>query len=137
MIREGSIRIPFNFAAGEAASAFLVALRDDGRLLGSRCPDCRRVAVPPRGFCGGCGGDDPVSVEVGPQGTLVAWTEQPGQGVFGLVRLDDCDGALLHRLLSPPSLLFAGARVRPRFAGERRGDIRDIAGFEVIEGAEA
>ena len=137
MIREGGMSIPFRFAAGEAGSAFLAALRDDRRILGARCRGCGRVVVPARAFCGRCGGTDLAFEDVGPEGTLIAWTQRPGHGVFGLIRLDGGDGALLHRLLSPLPALVAGVRLRPRFAAERRGDIRDIEGFEVVNGSDA
>lgn len=134
MIAEGRVQIPFRYAAGAAGSRFGVALRDERRILGARCRDCGRVLCPPGPFCGRCGGAAGDVVEVGPGATLVSWTEVPGRGLFGLVRLDGADGALVHRLLGEAGGLRAGARLRPRFATERRGDVRDIEGFEVEEG---
>jgi uncharacterized OB-fold protein len=132
MIREEAIRIPFEYAAGTAASRFLAALRDQGRLLGSRCPACARVAAPARPFCPACGTDSPETVEVGPEGVLSAWTARPDGTVFGLVRLDGADGALVHRVLAAPDDLAPGIRVRARLAPERVGSILDIAGFEPL-----
>lgn len=130
MIREGSIRIPFRYASGQAGSRFLAALRDEGRILGSRCGACGRVACPARSFCAACGEGCIETVEVGPEGLVLSWTEVPGRGVFALVRLDGADGAMMHRLLPPASRVEPGMRVRARFTAERSGHILDIEGFE-------
>lgn len=133
MIREESIRIPFRFAAGRAASRFLIALRDDQKIMGSRCAACEKVYVPARSFCPECGAGLATYVEVGPGGELVSWTEQPGKSIFCLVRLDGADTAIVHRLLADSSAIAVGARVRARFAVERSGSIADIEGFKLAE----
>lgn len=49
-----SMRIParleYSFTAGEATSRFLRGIAEK-RILGERCPVCRKVYVPPRGAC--------------------------------------------------------------------------------------
>ena len=130
MIREESIQIPFAYAAGTAASKFLIALRDDGAILGSRCRPCARVLAPARPFCPQCGGEELSEIEIGPGGTVVSWTERPGDGIFALIRLDGADTALLHSLLVPAAEVSTGMRVRARFARERNASITDIEGFE-------
>ncbi len=131
MIREEAIRLEFRYAAGRAGSAFLTALRDEGSLLGSRCVACEHVVCPARPFCGRCGEDTPDLVRVGPAGELVAATESPSRGAFGLVRLDGADGATLHRILGEAAI---GDRVRVRLNADRTASILDIAGFEPIPG---
>ncbi len=131
MIRKGAIRIPFKYAAGQTGSRFLVALRDGQRILASRCGVCARVAVPLRAFCPACGADDLAEFEVGPGGTIVAWTETPDAGSYALVRLDGADTAFLHRLLAAPAGYCIGQRVRVRFVASRHASILDIEGFEV------
>lgn len=136
MIREGSVRIPFAYAAGTAASRFLVALRDEGRITGSPCPACGRVFCPARSFCPRCGGETAGLVSVGPEGSVVSFTRTASGETFGLVRLDGADSALLHRLLGDGVRWRIGARVRARLAPERRGRITDIEGFEPAGGQE-
>lgn len=133
MIREGSIQLPFAYAAGPAASRFLVALRDEGRILGSPCPACGRVLCPARSFCPRCGDATGEPVAVGPAGTLTSFTEQADGAVFGLVRLDGADTAMLHWLLGDGARWTIGARVRARLRRERRASITDLEGFEPIE----
>ncbi len=130
MIRRGSVRLEFRYAAGQANGAALAALRDEGRLLGSRCGRCASVAAPARPVCAACGADTPDRIEVGPGGELLAWTDVPGRGAFALVRLDGATGATLHRLLGDPSARTPGARFRVRLAAVRTGSILDLEGFE-------
>jgi uncharacterized OB-fold protein len=44
------IRIEYTFTAGQAASRFLRSIAE-GRIVGQRCPVCKKVYVPPRGSC--------------------------------------------------------------------------------------
>jgi uncharacterized OB-fold protein len=41
-------------SAGVTASEFLRRLRDERRISGVHCPGCRRIILPPRGFCNRC-----------------------------------------------------------------------------------
>ncbi|MBI4672090.1 MAG: hypothetical protein HY741_10550 [Chloroflexi bacterium] len=104
------VNLSFNYAAGEAASRFLIALRDEKKILGTRCPSCQRVLVPARSFCPRCFADTHDWVEVGPAGIVSAFASQPpspslppsertptGEGrTFALIRLDGADTALVH-----------------------------------------
>lgn len=131
---------PYARTVGAHIGRFLAGLRD-GRIEGVRLGD-GRVLVPPPEI-------DPVSgevstdwVEVGPEGTVGAWTwvDRPLEGqplarpfAFALIRLDGADSALLHAVdAGSPGALAAGTRVRPRWRDERAGAITDIACFEVV-----
>src|SRR6266568_8346058 len=110
------------------------------RILGARGAD-GRVHAPPFEY-------DPVSaeppgpdlIEVGPEGTVVSWSWMPeplaGQPLaepfaWALIRLDGADTAMLHAVdAGSAAAMRTGMRVRPRWAGERVGSIRDIACFE-------
>ncbi|MBI4728198.1 MAG: GNAT family N-acetyltransferase [Acidobacteria bacterium] len=127
---EGAIRVPFRYAAGGVSSRFLAALRDEGRILGARCPGCGCVVCPARSLCPRCGGATAGLVGVGPGGTLLCATEVPGRETFALVRLDGAGTSMMHHLLGSVEEVRPGARVRARFAAERAGTILDIAGFE-------
>jgi hypothetical protein len=48
-IREPA-RLDYTFTAGEATSRFLRGIAEK-RLLGERCPVCKKVYIPPRGAC--------------------------------------------------------------------------------------
>ncbi len=129
MIQVESIQIPFRYAAGEVASRFLVALRDEQRILGSRCQSCERIASPARSICPWCADATDELVAVGPSGTLISATQTP-KGAFGLVKLDGSDSAILHRLASAE--LALGTRMVAVFAEQRRGAIEDISRFDPV-----
>ena len=126
---EGRIRIPYRWPAGRHGDRFLRALRDEGRLLGLRCPRSGRVLVPPPPDRPGRTIVEADWVEVGPGGVVETFTVR-GDEVLALVRLDGADTALLHRLVDlEPSSVRVGLRVRAAFAPERTGSILDLRGF--------
>jgi hypothetical protein len=132
VVRAG-VSLTFRYAAGKAASRFLAALRDEKRIYGTRCPECRQVLVPARSFCPRCGVDTDEWVEVGPGGTLTAFIVR-GEQVFGLIRLDGADTDLVHRLEgADPGAWRVGMQVEAVFAQQRRGHILDIAYFKPAE----
>ncbi len=132
MIHDGGIKIPFNYAAGMVGSRFLVALRDEGTILGARCDHCQIVIGPAKPFCARCGEQTGELTPIGPEGTLRLATTLPNDGSFGLIQLDGADTAMLHRLLGEPSDFQSNTRLRARFAEERSGNILDIEGFEPV-----
>jgi hypothetical protein len=84
---------------------------------------------------------------VGPAGTVLTWTwldrplpAQPLDRPFGwaLIRLDGADTAMLHAVdAGSAAAMRTGMRVRPRWAEERAGSIRDIECFEPFDRDEA
>ena len=44
------MRLEYRYSAGEATSRFLRGIAQ-GKILGQRCPSCKKVYVPPRGSC--------------------------------------------------------------------------------------
>jgi len=144
------MNLTFNYAAGEAASRFLVALRDENKIYGTRCPSCSRLLVPARSFCPRCFVDTTDWIEVGPAGTLVAFTldrslqchagagkEESDPGVrncLGLIRFDGADTSLVHHIGEfDVDTLRIGMLVAPVFIKERNGSILDIAYFKPVE----
>lgn len=140
LVIPGTITIPLSYAAGAAASRFLVALRDERRILGTRCASCKKVLVPARSFCAGCWTDTGDWIEVGPDGALVTWTTvhlplphlPPPPVTLGLLRLDGADTDLLHLIGGDARRLARGLRLRPVWRETRRGSLLDIAHFEPI-----
>ncbi len=120
------VNLEFHYAVGETASRFLVALRDEQRIYGTRCPQCQRVLVPARSFCPRCCVDTTVWLQVGSTGTLIAFALP-----FALIHLDKADTNLVHRLGgASPDTWQTGMRVSAVFAAERTGSINDIVYFE-------
>lgn len=153
---DDAIRVPgrwdikYDHSAGETASRFLRALRDDGAILGTHCPDCERVLVPPRGFCERCFVDTTDWIQVGPEGHVESFTVAPrslGAGPEGplalaYVQFDGADTAMVNLVegldLSDPAAaaeeLSIGTRVTAVFdpPDEREARITDFH-YELAE----
>jgi uncharacterized protein len=147
VMHSGEAQQPFRYAVGCYGSRFFMALRDEKRLLGIRCPACRKVYVPPRKVCGPCFQEMEEIVEVSHTGTLVAYTilrfsfldpetgkQKPVPYGYGFIQLDGSDNAFQHFIeIRDESRIRIGARMRAVFSEERHGTLRDIRHFEVVQ----
>jgi uncharacterized protein len=139
MVYRSGINVPYDWWAGETAARFFISLRDEQKILGTRCGACQKVFVPPRKTCPQCFHETMSWEEVGPEGTLLTFTTARRQlaalpqtvpVMFGLIRLDGADTGLLHRLAEvAPEDLWTGMRLRPVFSETRSGNIMDITCF--------
>jgi hypothetical protein len=69
---ETPIRLEYRYAAGRAARRFLEGI-GQRRILGQRCPSCRKVYVPSRGSCPRCAVPTEGLVEVSDRGTVTTF----------------------------------------------------------------
>lgn len=138
---EGRVEVSYRWSAGIAGSRFFEELKDHARIMGTRCPQCRRVLVPPRIFCEECFVDADEWVEVSNEGVILTFAESyfglQGQRLdepwyVGIIRLDGSDGGLFHRLVADQQPIEIGRRVEAVFADERRGHILDIEHFRTL-----
>ncbi len=137
----GSLPVPSRYTYGLAGERFFRALKDDGAILGSYCPDCDHTYVPATVFCERCLGELNDWRDMGLVGELHTFTvlhigydgallEKPE--VVGLVSFGD--GGLVHRLKADPDELYIGmpmqAVLKPKT--KREGSILDIEGFKPV-----
>ncbi|MDR7521146.1 MAG: Zn-ribbon domain-containing OB-fold protein [Armatimonadota bacterium] len=137
----GTLPVASRYTYGPAGERFFRALKDEARLLATRCGRCGITYVPGRLFCERCFDELNEWIEVGPAGTVEAVTtvhwgpdgsrlERPV--LLALVRPDGADTVLVHYLgnVSPADVRI-GLRVRPAFKppGQRTGSILDIVHF--------
>jgi uncharacterized OB-fold protein len=66
------MRLEYRYSAGRATSRFLRGI-GQGRILGQRCPSCRKVYVPPRGSCPRCAVATEEEVQVSDHGTITTY----------------------------------------------------------------
>ena len=138
------LEYPFVRSVGPSIGAFLTALRD-GKVVGTTGSG-GKVIVPPTEYDPDTGEETSGVVEVGPEGTVTAWSwaghpraKQPLDIPFAwvLVRFDGADTSFLHVLpAASPDEVSTGMRVRPEFApaDERVGHVRDIRHFVAVGG---
>jgi uncharacterized OB-fold protein len=133
----------FSYSAGPIRSKFLLFLRDQQRIMGTKCPVCRKVYVPARSVCAACYQDLEEWVEVSTRGVLETYTIvhkadlafPSGTPVaLGVIKLDGADTGIVHRLGEVDfDQIRIGMRVKAVFNKERKGDIRDIGYFKPVE----
>jgi len=138
---KGQIAVPYTWWVGDVGSRFLVSLRDEQKILGTKCGKCGKVYVPPRKNCGRCFVDIDEWVEVATEGIIEAHTivhySYPVQPVkppfaYALIKLDGADVGFLHLIKKNLGKIKNGLRVKAVFRKERTGHILDIDSFELI-----
>jgi uncharacterized OB-fold protein len=142
MIIEQHWDLTYQHTADDVTATFLRTLRDEGRLLGIRCPVCERVLAPPRPICDRDFCETSGWVELGSTGTLELFTimhlaidglPDPPY-VLAYVRPEGADTAIpgfledvdLTSTESALAQLSIGAPVEIGVRGERVGRITDI-----------
>lgn len=137
----GKLEIPYKYYAGEFSSKFLTALRDDKKILGVKCPKCKKVFIPPRSSCEKCFVQIKEWVELSPIGELRSFCvinyEEPylplkPPFVLGLIRLQGADSDLVHIVNADPSKLKIGLKLKAVFKEQRKASILDITYFEPL-----
>jgi hypothetical protein len=138
-VYHGKIYIPNTYTAGATGSRFLIELRDNKKIMGTRCITCDLVYVPARSVCKHCFAQLDKWVEVSDRGTLQTYTVA-GQAngvqpvdppiIYGIIQLDGASTGLVHMLSEVDfEKLVVGMRVRAVFREKRVGSILDIKYF--------
>lgn len=144
----GKMWQPYNWSTGRYWTRFFAELRDNKRIMGTKCPKCKTVYMPPREVCRTCFAKMDEWVEVSDEGTIVAFTvvwfphidpntgklREPSPYTSVWVRLDGADTYLMHYLdETDEQKIKIGMRVQAVFAEDRKGSIHDIKHFKIIE----
>ncbi len=140
--RERPRKWRYTTSAGPIRSRFLLYLRDQRKIMGTKCSECGRVYVPARSVCLQCCEDMGEWVEVSRRGVLetytIVYSQSPdfASGVpfaLGVIKLDGADTGLVHRLAEVdfPQIRI-GMQLEAVFADQPKGDIRDILYFRPV-----
>jgi len=149
-VLEGRIELPYRWVMGPSATRFFRELKDNRRIMGTRCPKCKRVLVPARGFCPRCFVETTDWVEVSDKGRLrtycITYYSFPGQPreppyAVGIIDLDGADTGMTHYVggvdLSDVEKaareIRVGMRVQAVWKEKREGNIHDIEYFKPIK----
>lgn len=141
-VYRSGINVPYHWWAGETATRFFAAIRDERKIMGTKCSQCGKVFLPPRKTCIHCFTRNEEWVALSSEGELVSFTVARRQlaalpkktpVIYGLIKLDGADTALLHMLGEvDPSKVKIGMRVAAKFSDERKGSIMDIDYFKPV-----
>jgi len=141
--------LPYRYSIGKLAVKFFEELKDNKKILGSKCPKCGKVYFPPRAVCADCFVKMELEdmVELPPKGTLEGFTvvnypfTDPSTGGirpfpygYALFKLDGADTYTMHFINETDvSKMKVGQRVEAVFKEKREGDMGDIPYFRIIE----
>ena len=139
---QGNLPVTSRYTYGLGGERFFRAIKEDARILGTRCPNCDRLYVPGVIFCERCMNSLDDWIDVGTTGEIHTYTilekgydgltlEQPE--LIAFVKIGD--GGLLHRVSGiNPDELEIGMEVEAIFkpAQEREGSITDILYFTPV-----
>ncbi len=133
------VHFDYTVSAGQTLSRFLVGLME-GRLIGRRCPGCKKVYIPPRGACPTCSLPAGDEVTVADTGTVTTFcvVNVPFEGqtmklpyVYASILLDGSDIPLLHLINAPADQARMGMRVKAEWLppAERTPSLMNIRWF--------
>lgn len=124
---KSTISLPYTLTPGKSAGTFLAEM-PNRRIVGTRFAD-GAVIAPAQDFSP-VDGEEPVALVQAPEtGELTAFTRTDGM-VLGLVRLDGCRNAFVHKILADIDTLVVGQRVAARWSTSEQGtSITAIEGF--------
>jgi uncharacterized OB-fold protein len=134
----------YNYRIGSYMERYLEGFKER-KILGSRCPDCGKVVVPARMYCGVCNSRMDELVEVAQEGTMENLTIghvalekgalKPAENPYllGMIRLDGVNSLLLAMVEGiPVEEARAGMRVKAVWKDEVAGDYGDLDHFEPV-----
>lgn len=140
----GDMPITSRYTAGLAGEKFFREIKDNARIVGTRCKNCELIYVPAMMFCERCFAELDEWVEVANRGTVFTYTvlyrdldDQPMDppAILAYVKLEGSTGGLVHYLDEiDPNAVYIGLEVEPVFkdAAEREGSILDIEYFRPV-----
>lgn len=139
---QGELPITNRYTFGLAGEKFFRAIKEQGKLLGTYCPQCQRTYVPATSFCERCFRELDDWIEVDSVGEVESYTilsidevgaPLPEPMIIAFIRVKD--GGIIHKLaeVEADDIFFGmpvGAVFKPK--KERQGSILDILHFKPI-----
>ncbi len=142
-VMTGKMALPNQYFAGRVGSKFIIALRDEHKILGVRCEKCNKVFVPPREYCEKCLEKlDENWVELSNEGVITNYTlvnyndkhlPRRAPYILALVKVDGADTPFPHIVEGiDVEDVKVGMRVKAVFAEETTNTILDLDHFEPL-----
>lgn len=131
----------YTYTAGNLGEQFFLKLKNEGVLSVAHCDNCNINFLPVRGFCIFCGNEVNKLVNVYLPGKIESYTfaridsegKEIKERIIAYITFPNVIGGLYHEVKAKNVRI--GSKVVPLFKDkkERKGDLSDIAYFEVIE----
>lgn len=139
---EGSLPVTSRYTFGLAGERFFRAIKDQGKIMGTRCPKCDHIYVPAVIFCERCLSDLDEWVDVGLIGNVYTYTllyenydGSPRSEPELVALISFGDGGIIHHLGKIQAEdIEIGMAVKAVFKPieQRQGSILDIIHFEPV-----
>ena len=134
---EGEIPIKYRYTFGIAGESYYKAIKQQGKILGARCPKCGISYVPPRIYCERCFSELDKPAPVKAEGEIYSYTishvklkgePNPEGRALVLVRFDGYEGGVIAEFRGKREDLRIGRRVKLSFKpkNQRTGSPNDI-----------
>lgn len=141
----GDMEADYIYTLGVAGERFFKEIKENGRLMGAKCPRCNIVYVPPRMYCEKCFAKLEKWVDVGTKGVIHTFTvatidvdhkklEKPV--IYALIKFKGACGGLIHKIgETKPERVKIGMKVEAVFkpSFERKASINDVRYFKPAE----
>jgi uncharacterized protein len=138
--------LDYQHAYGPYYGTLFDGVKNDRRIRGVRCSECRKVLLPPRSHCDVCFAPTHEWVDVRPVGTIqacsVVYIEFIGQRltppyIYAEIVLDGSSTRLIHMVGGEAAnadkhAVEPGHRVRAVWSDRRTGSLADIEHFEIL-----
>ncbi len=144
VVNKGFVRADFSFWVGQYMDKFYDAF-ENKKIIANKCPECRKVYLPPRKICGNCNKTillDNNWVNLPNTGTLLNYTithyrvsdrtarKAKKSQIIGMVQVDGSDTAIIYRLLNiQPEEVKIGMKLKIEWEEKPKGNPSDIKGF--------
>ncbi len=135
-----SIPLEYHYTVGVAGEEFRRELKENGKFLATKCPECCKAYVPARMFCPSCFVETKERVTISKPGYVYSLTEVPKTRagkhrlmIVAVVKFQGFEGGIVHGLeVSDARKATIGMRVEPvlKEAGVRTGALTDIVAFK-------
>ena len=139
----GNMEAHYVYTLGVAGERFFKELKENGRIMGAKCPRCGIVYVPPRMYCEKCFAKLEEWVDVGRKGVIHTFTiatldidgkklEKPE--IYALIKFESAHGGIIHKI-GETDTVFIGMKVEAvlKPLEERKASINDIAYFRPVK----
>lgn len=142
-VMTGKMALPNQYFAGRVGSKFIIALRDEHKILGVKCEKCDKVFVPPREYCEKCLSKlDENWVELSNEGVVTNFTvvnyndkhlPRRAPYILALIKVEGADTPFPHIVEGVDfDDVKVGMKVRAVFADKTTNTILDLDHFEPL-----
>ena len=138
----GHMECDYSYTYGVAGEKFFKEIKENARIMGTKCRNCGLTYVPPRLFCERCFERLQEWVEVGKKGKIhtytIAYIDIDGNKlkkptIWAMVKIDNVHGGFVHKLGEVDSKdVKIGMHVKAVFKEKKKrvGSILDIKYFK-------